>query len=71
MTPGQVIEQLAAAAYRNNIDPIRFTAAVVEIQVEEIFDLQCRDPRAVLLSRKIIACLLEVGWTMPGGTETP
>jgi hypothetical protein len=71
MTPGEMIEQLAGRAYANGVDPVKFTIAVIEVVTEEIFDLPCHDPRTVLLSRKLVACLLEAGWQVPDGTETP
>lgn len=75
MTPGEVIEQLAARAYEAGVDPVRFTTAVIEVITEEVFGLECHDPRTALLARRIVACLLEMGWTMPDAgqplQETP
>lgn len=71
MTPGQVIEQLAEHAYECGIDPLKFAAAVVEVVTEDCLGLACRDPRTVLLGRRIIGAMLEAGWQPPGGTETP
>jgi hypothetical protein len=73
MTPGEVIEQLANRAYQIGIDPLDLTAAVVEVLAEEVFglNLTSRDPRAVVLGRRIAGSLLELGWQLPGRTETP
>jgi hypothetical protein len=65
VTPGEEIEHLAASAYASGIDPLRFTAAVLEVITEEILSLPCRDPRTTVLARRIIACLLEAGWQLP------
>jgi hypothetical protein len=65
MTPGEIIEQLAERAYENGVDPVHFATAVLEVVTEEIFDLPCHDPRTRMLSRRIVACLLEAGWTSP------
>jgi hypothetical protein len=71
MSPGQMIEQLAATAYADGVDPLRFTTAVLEVIVEECFELDCHDPKTRLLARKIIAALLDCGWAMPGQKGQP
>lgn len=68
---GEVIEQLAADAYSNGVDPIRFTTAVLEVITEECFGLDCHDPRTRLLARKIIAVMLDCGWAIPGQKGQP
>jgi hypothetical protein len=71
MTPGQAVEQLAASAYERGVSPVAFTAAVIEVAAEETLGLDCHDPRVRILARRIVACILEAGWTSPAARQAP
>ncbi|HEX6520949.1 MAG TPA: hypothetical protein VF070_13200 [Streptosporangiaceae bacterium] len=68
----EVIEQVAADAYRNGVPPLAFAIAVLEIVAEESFDLPCGDPRVRVMARRAAGAMLDCGWTppgQPGGTQ--
>jgi hypothetical protein len=71
MTSSEVIERVAIAAYRNGVHPLDLAEVLVAILAEDIFALDDRDPRAIVLGRRICGALLDAQWTPPAPTETP
>jgi hypothetical protein len=71
MTSSEVIERVAIAAYRNAVHPLDLGEVLVAILAEETFGLADRDPRAVLLARRVVGALLDAQWQMPSTTEMP
>jgi hypothetical protein len=70
MAPGETIERLAARCYELGMSPVDLSAAVIEFVAEEVFELAERDPRAILLGRRIVGTLLDCGWVMPERKDT-
>ena len=68
---GEVIERLARGAYRSGISPVDLTEAVVGVVTEEALNVPAGDPVVILLSRRVIAALLDLGWRMPGQAGEP
>ena len=69
VSPGEMIESIAAAAYQRVMEPVDLGLAITEAILEETLGLDCDDPHVTLLAAQIIGAMLEAGWRLPGGTE--
>ena len=66
MNPGEGFEAAAARAYAQGIHPLTFTETVLAVIVAYETGRRLDDPYAEQLARRLIAFMLNSGWTMPG-----
>ena len=71
MTSSEAIERVAIAAYHAGIDPLDLGQAVIAVLVEDVIGLADRDPRGVVVSRKILGAMLDLQWQPPTREQAP
>ena len=69
MSRPYTLEAAARAAYARGADPLEFTEDVLCLLAEYVFGTDVSDPRVTTFSRRILAALMDLGWSRPLGPE--
>lgn len=62
------LEAAARAAYAAGANPVAFTEDVLCLLAAYTFDLADGDPELMRFTRRLLAALMDMGWTMPAGS---